>query len=169
MSENCSNKLVQLLPLGVPHPAAVSAHKYITNLGEDKLKEYERFFADIDEQYVDKLSASVCLSTIRRLLNNQSVGDRFILGLAWTIIDNPFYDMHSKRGRFDYPSIEIFHFSTDKPTYGDFVAFVCPIQKDRWEIGWMDEYKLRIEGGESFKTEDLSFWFLLPPVPDTGQ
>jgi hypothetical protein len=59
-------------------------------------------------------------------------------------------------------------FSEKMPEYGDWFVFVCPIQKDRWEVGWMDSYHVRVEGGESYRNpeKELTHYMLLPPVPD---
>lgn len=60
--------------------------------------------------------------------------------------------------------IEIFNFKYKLPKTNESIAFVCPIQKDRWEVGWMDWHDIRIEGGESFKAEELTVWFSLPKI-----
>ena len=63
--------------------------------------------------------------------------------------------------------MRVFRFSEKMPEYGEWFVFVCPIQMDRWEVGWMDSYHVRVEGGESYQNpkEELSYWFPLPNIP----
>jgi len=63
--------------------------------------------------------------------------------------------------------IVIHHFKDQQPGEKDFFCFVCPILKDRWEVGWRDWYHYRVEGGESYRHDDpsLTYWFLLPKIP----
>ena len=59
----------------------------------------------------------------------------------------------------------ILKFTETLPTYNQNIAFIDPEEPDRWEIGWMDSYHIRIEGGTSYKPEQLTYFFLLPEIP----
>lgn len=63
--------------------------------------------------------------------------------------------------------VAIRHFKDEQPKEGDFFCFVCPIEKDRWLVGWRDWYDYRVELGESYSHNDerLTYWFPLPKVP----
>lgn len=63
--------------------------------------------------------------------------------------------------------IEIYHFENALPPMGSFFCFVCPVQGDRWEVGWKDAYHYRVEGAESYRHDDprLTYWFPLPDIP----
>ena len=73
------------LPIGVPHPAAVSAYEYISRIPLIEITRWRESFASALLADPDSLLAEFCLSTIDRMLAGYPVGDRFILGLAWTI------------------------------------------------------------------------------------
>ena len=62
-------------------------------------------------------------------------------------------------------ALPIFEFSKNDPPDGEWFAFVCPVEKDRWEVGWRDWYKIRVEGGPSYKPEELTYWTPLPQIP----
>ena len=85
MSENNDENIKIQLPIGVPHPAAVSAYEYIGKMPLLEMISWEEAFASTFIANPNSLLAEVCLSTIQRMMNGQPVGDRFILGLAWTI------------------------------------------------------------------------------------
>lgn len=75
------------LPVGVPHPAAISATRFINTIPKDELKDWQGVFADMAKGDEGNLLAATCASTVERVLGNKSVGDRFILGLAWTLLN----------------------------------------------------------------------------------
>lgn len=65
------------------HPSYVSALRYVHGLGLQKLFLYQEAFSSCAIE--NNRLAEVCTGTIRRLLNNELVGDRYLIGLAWTI------------------------------------------------------------------------------------
>lgn len=83
MSEDEDKELQ--LPLGVPHPAAVSAYEYIEQLSLAELMKWQEAFAGIALTEEDSLLASTCSTTLDRMIKGETIGDRYILGLAWTI------------------------------------------------------------------------------------
>jgi hypothetical protein len=76
-------------------------------------------------------------------------------------------DRKPKRKIIAWPlSMSLRHFKNEKPLEGQNICFVCPIERDRWEIGWSDVSHYRVEGGESYAHDDarLTFWFPLPKI-----
>ena len=73
------------LPLGVPHPAAVSAYQFINELPLVELVMWQEIFASITLSSEDNLLASTCSDTLDRIIKGETIGDRYILGLAWTV------------------------------------------------------------------------------------
>jgi hypothetical protein len=59
----------------------------------------------------------------------------------------------------------VYKFSEHDPHDGQSFAFVCPEQGDRWEVGWRDWYKIRVEGGPSYDPSELTYWTPLPKIP----
>jgi len=68
---------------GEPHPAAISALKYVQSLGLLKLSLYSESFASCG--LAGNRLADVCGETLRRVVNGEPVGDGYILGLAWEL------------------------------------------------------------------------------------
>lgn len=68
---------------GEPHPAAFSAKAYITRLSQEQLYTYLEAFSSCSIE--NNRLAEVCAETLRRLINKESVSDRYLLGLAWTL------------------------------------------------------------------------------------
>jgi predicted solute-binding protein len=63
------------------HPAVYSAIKYLSRrVNKESLTEA---FASCAIE--NNRLAEVCLETIRRIKANESVNDRYLLGLAWTL------------------------------------------------------------------------------------
>lgn len=60
--------------------------------------------------------------------------------------------------------ITIHDFKDKTPTMNQSIAFVCPVESGRWEVGWRDHDLIRIEGGESFEEKELTEWFALPEI-----
>jgi hypothetical protein len=48
-------------------------------------------------------------------------------------------------------------------------AFIDPEDTSRWIIGWKDWYRIREEGGASYRHNDprLTWWYPLPDVPSS--
>ena len=67
---------------GEPHPSAVFALEWLRDL--DLLMWRESLASNAIE---GNRSAEICLETLRRLLENEPVSDRYLLGLAWFIKD----------------------------------------------------------------------------------
>lgn len=72
-----------ILAEGEPHPEAVNALKYIMDLGFIKLSTYLEAFSSCAIE--GNRLGEVCSETLNRLLNGQSVSDRYVLGLGWAI------------------------------------------------------------------------------------
>lgn len=72
------------LKLGEPHPAAYDAQKFIASLGASEISTWLESFASCAIE--DNRLAEVCCETLNRLLHSEPVSDRYILGLAFTIM-----------------------------------------------------------------------------------
>lgn len=68
---------------GEYHPAASSALKYIKSLGFHKQMIWMESFAS-NAIECNRL-AEICGETLNRVLKNEPVSDRYLLGLAWTL------------------------------------------------------------------------------------
>lgn len=70
---------------GEPHPAVYPALKWIKeNYGlEELLMQQEAFSSCAIE---GNRLGEVCAGTLRRLMNHEPVSDRYLLGLAWTLM-----------------------------------------------------------------------------------
>lgn len=75
------------------HIAANLALKYIQRLGLKKLYMYLESFSSCAIEGNDL--AGVCAGTLRRVLNRQKLGDRYVLGLAWILRNMEEEDMNS--------------------------------------------------------------------------
>lgn len=73
------------LKLGEPHPSALSALEYIRSIPPDKLGMYRESLAS--SAMSGNRLAEVCFGTLLRLINGEPVSDRYLLGLAWTLMD----------------------------------------------------------------------------------
>ena len=73
------------LGIGEPHPAAKMALDYVRSIPYIELAIYQESFSSCAIE--GNRLAEVCSETLNRLLTNQSVSDRYLLGLAWTIRD----------------------------------------------------------------------------------
>lgn len=71
------------LDVGEAHPAASEALHYLRKLGNKRLAMWVESFAST--ALSGNRTSEVCLGTLRRLLSGESVSDRYLLGLAWTI------------------------------------------------------------------------------------
>lgn len=65
------------------HPAASAAMVYIRSIPIQKLYMYLEAFSSCAIES-NRLS-EICSETLNRIMNNQPVSDRYLLGLAWTI------------------------------------------------------------------------------------
>ena len=66
-----------------PHPSALKALEYIQSLPTSELMLWRESFASCAIE--GNRLAEVCLGTLNRLLNSETVSDRYVLGLAWAI------------------------------------------------------------------------------------
>ena len=71
------------LKKGEPHPAASSALEYLSSLGIEKLNVYMGAFSNVAIE--SNRLGEICSKTLHRILLNEPVSDRYLLGLAWTI------------------------------------------------------------------------------------
>jgi len=68
-----------------PHPAAFAAQQYLASLaGEGKLSAWIESFASCAIE--GNRLGEVCSETLDRLTHGEPVSDRYILGLAFTIL-----------------------------------------------------------------------------------
>ena len=70
---------------GEPHPSASNAADYILSLGREKLTIYLESFSScaIENNRVGE----ICGETLRRILHDEGVSDRYLLGLAWCLME----------------------------------------------------------------------------------
>ena len=71
------------LKSGEPHPASYSAREYIANIPLDKLMLILESYSSCAIE--GNRIAEICSGTLERLLDSKPVGDRYVLGLAWSI------------------------------------------------------------------------------------
>lgn len=71
------------LKTGEYHPAASSAMAYIKSLSFEDLAIWQESFAS--NAIAGNRLAEICSETLRRILTNEPVSDRYLLGLAWMI------------------------------------------------------------------------------------
>ena len=68
------------------HPAADSAMQYLRSMLANNLLELIRLHESFSSYALSgNRLAEVCAETLRRLMHGESVSDRYLLGLAWTI------------------------------------------------------------------------------------
>lgn len=70
---------------GEPHPGVNSAMEFLNSLGIEKLLLYREAFSSCAIE--GNRAGAICSGTINRLLAHEQVSDRYILGLAWTIME----------------------------------------------------------------------------------
>jgi hypothetical protein len=71
------------LKIGEPHPMAYAAMEYIRGFSLPALLLLREGFATCSIE--GNRNAEVCGETLQRLLDNQPVSDRYLLGLAWAM------------------------------------------------------------------------------------
>lgn len=70
-----------------PHPAASSAYRWLKGYMVLHPHEWAMHKEALASTALSgNFQADVCMSTIKRLADGEPVGDRYILGLAWTIL-----------------------------------------------------------------------------------
>lgn len=95
------------LEIGEVHPACYNAYKFIKSYIAERghgIGILIEAFASI--ALSGNRTGDVCGETLRRIMNNEPVSDRYILGLAWTLLEI------SKKDRPRKKKIEN---KTDKP------------------------------------------------------
>lgn len=93
-----NNKDRTILGINEHHPIADDAlHWLCTNFNRKELFMYKESFASCAIE--NNRLAEVCLGTLSRLMNNEPVGDRYLLGLAWLLRN--FYDEKNKKEEFE--------------------------------------------------------------------
>lgn len=68
---------------GENHPGAHSALRYLRSLGFAKLMLYQESFASCAIE--GNRLAELCSETMSRLLKHEPIGERYLMGLAWSI------------------------------------------------------------------------------------
>ena len=71
------------LIVGESHPAATEAMAYLREMGLKDLMKWQEAFSSCAIE--GNRLGEVCSETLRRLMRNEPVSDRYLLGLAWTI------------------------------------------------------------------------------------
>jgi hypothetical protein len=71
------------LKVGEPHPASISALDYMKTLDYGELSKYLEAFSSCAIE--NNRLGEICAETLNRLMKNEPVSDRYLLGLAWTI------------------------------------------------------------------------------------
>ena len=79
MSKDEEVIVLSTLKLGEPHPAALIAYQYITSIPNKRLLIYLATFSGMSGNRLGE----VCSETLRRVLHNETVNDRYLMGLAW--------------------------------------------------------------------------------------
>jgi len=72
-------------PQGFIHPMAYDAMRYVKSLGVKKLCLYRESMASSAIEGDE--TSEVLLETIRRIIEGEPVSDRYLLGLAWFLIN----------------------------------------------------------------------------------
>ena len=68
---------------GESHPAAMEALAYLRDMGMGELIQWQEAFSSCAIE--GNRLGEVCSETLRRLMRNDPVSDRYLLGLAWAI------------------------------------------------------------------------------------
>ena len=85
------------LSVGEPHPAAQTAKEYIAAQGWESLAMWQEAFASAALTGENRL-AEICSETLARLTKGQTVSDRYVLGLAFTILMTEGKNGHQQTG-----------------------------------------------------------------------
>lgn len=93
------------------HPAARSAYRWLKGFMITNSKDYLRYKEALSSAALSgNRQAQVCMGTIGRLATRQPVSDRYLMGLAWTILHLHNHEAMEKisDARIDkaYPKIE---------------------------------------------------------------
>lgn len=77
---------VEIRP-GEFHPAARQAYRWLKGFMITNREDYEKYRTELSRgAETGNRQARICVGTIRRLQEGEPVSDRYLLGLAWTII-----------------------------------------------------------------------------------
>lgn len=69
-----------------PHPAAIEAFVWVkTKLTADPLAAMQLLESFASVGMSGNRTAEICGETLRRILHGETVSDRYLLGLAWTL------------------------------------------------------------------------------------
>jgi hypothetical protein len=71
------------LALNEPHPMAQDAYMYVASLRTQDLMTYLESYSSCAIE--GNRTAEVCSETLRRVLAQEPVSDRYLLGLAWSL------------------------------------------------------------------------------------
>ena len=71
------------LKLGEPHPLTQVAYQYIASIPSDRLMDYLANYSS--SAMSGNRLGEVCGETLRRLLHNEIISDRYLLGLEWSL------------------------------------------------------------------------------------
>jgi len=72
------------LSYGEPHPAAHDAMAYLQSMSLSDLAAVEEAYASCSIE--GNRLAEICSETLRRLKSGEPVSDRYLLGLAWSMV-----------------------------------------------------------------------------------
>lgn len=83
------------MPEGTPHYGAHIAMDYIRSIDQGQLLIYAESFSSVSMS--GNHLASVCSETMSRILGGRPVSDRYLMGLAWVILN-------MERKNVDFPT-----------------------------------------------------------------
>jgi hypothetical protein len=93
------------------HPAARSAYRWLKGFMVTNPEEYSQYRLAIEIAAIDgNRQAQICWGTIQRLKDGRPISDRYLMGLAWTILHMHNHEamegVADKRIDQAYPKIE---------------------------------------------------------------
>lgn len=79
---------------GEPHPIAQEALSYLSSLGIEELWKWQEAFCSCAIE--NNRLGEICAGTMDRLLKKEPVSDRYLLGLAFTILHSKMKEKEKK-------------------------------------------------------------------------
>lgn len=66
------------------HPSKIEAFRFLSDLGIEKLLMYQEAYSTTAIE--GNRTSKICLETLKRVLKREPTSDRYLLGLAWSIM-----------------------------------------------------------------------------------
>lgn len=88
-----AQKKIGELEFGEIHPCSVIALKFIQNVSHEDILILQETLSSA--ALSGNRAAEICSETLRRLLSNEGVSDRYLMGLAWMIYELALLKMQS--------------------------------------------------------------------------